>query len=75
MAFEVASIRLAKPGTFRPPNIALNIDDTPAPPGGRFFADFPLLAYIEFAYKIMPTHEQEAEILAICPSGSRPTSL
>ena len=67
MSFEVASIRLAKPGTFTPPNFALNIDDTSIPPGGRFLADFPLESYIEFAYKIMPAREQESAMLAGLP--------
>lgn len=64
MSFEVASIKLSQPGTFTPPNFALNIDDTSIPRGGRFFADFPLEVYIEFAYKIMPAQEQEAAMLA-----------
>jgi bla regulator protein blaR1 len=59
MEFEVASIKLGEPGKFMPPNIAMNIDDTPIPPGGRFSADFPLGTYIEFAYKIMLTHEEQ----------------
>jgi hypothetical protein len=67
MAFEVASIRVAKPGTFTPPNFALNIDDTSIPPGGRFLADFPLESYIEFAYTIMPAREQEPAMLAGLP--------
>lgn len=67
MEFEVASVRPGDPGKFMRPNIALNIDDTPVPPGGRFSADFPLLVYIEFAYKIMPTHEQEEIMVAHLP--------
>jgi uncharacterized protein (TIGR03435 family) len=58
-SFEVASIRPAGSSPFRPPNFALNIDDTSIPPGGRFFADFPLETYVEFAYKIMPTRQQQ----------------
>jgi bla regulator protein blaR1 len=71
LAFEVASIHLAKPGTFTPPRFALNIDDSSIPPGGRFFADFPLEAYIEFAYKIMPTPEQQDAMLAGLPNWVR----
>jgi len=59
MEFEVASIRLGETEKFASPTFALNIDDTPIPPGGRFFADFSLETYIEFAYKIMPTHEEQ----------------
>jgi uncharacterized protein (TIGR03435 family) len=65
--FEVASIRLAKPDTFLRPNMVLNSEDTPVPLGGRFIADFPLEIYIEFAYKIMPTHEQEDAMFAHLP--------
>ena len=67
MAFEVASLRLGEPGTFLRPNMALNNEDTPVPPGGRLFADFPIQIYIEFAYKIMPTHEQEEAMLVHLP--------
>lgn len=68
MEFEVASIRRSEPGAFFRPSMALNDEDTPVPPGGRFFADFPLEIYIEFAYKIMPTHEQEDAMLAHLPN-------
>lgn len=34
MEFHVASIKLGEQGKFTSPNIALNIDDTPIPPGG-----------------------------------------
>jgi bla regulator protein blaR1 len=71
MEFEVASIRLAGPGPFRPPSFALNIDDDSIPPGGRFFADFPLEVYIEFAYKIMLTRQQKDAMLARLPEWSR----
>jgi bla regulator protein blaR1 len=65
--FEVASIHLSEPGSFVHPNMALNNEDTPVPPGGEFIADFPLQIFIEFAYKIMPTHEQEEAMLAHLP--------
>ena len=52
MRFEVASIRLENAGTFTPPNLDLSKNDTSIPPGGRLVADFPLVKYIEFAYKI-----------------------
>jgi uncharacterized protein (TIGR03435 family) len=67
MEFEVASIHLGEPGTFMHPNIVLNNEDTPVPPGGQFAADFPLQIFIEFAYKIAPTHEQEEAMLAHLP--------
>ena len=67
MEFEVASIRLGEAGKFLPPNIALNIDDTPIPAGGRFTADFPLPVYIEFAYKLMLTREERDAVLAHLP--------
>jgi uncharacterized protein (TIGR03435 family) len=65
--FAVASIRRSEPGTFLRPNMVLNNEDTPVPPGGRFSGDFPLEIYIEFAYKIMPTREQEDAMLAHLP--------
>jgi bla regulator protein blaR1 len=67
MEFEVASIHLSEPGTFVHPNMVLNNEDTPVPAGGHFIADFPLQIFIEFAYKIMPTHEQEEAMLAHLP--------
>jgi bla regulator protein blaR1 len=70
MSFEVASIRQSKPGTFRPPNFALDNGDVYTPfgdPGGRFTADFPLSVYIEFAYKLWLTPEQTDSMLASLP--------
>ena len=49
MAFDVASVRLAK--SPRLPVFPLNNGDA-KPPGGRFFASFSLSAYITFAYKV-----------------------
>jgi hypothetical protein len=51
MAFEVASVNLAKPGTFTLPTFWLGLDDA-KPPGGRFSGSFRLAAYISFAYKL-----------------------
>jgi uncharacterized protein (TIGR03435 family) len=65
--FDVASIHRSEPGSFLRPNIVLNAEDTPVPPGGLFVADFPLQIFIEFAWKIMPTHEQEDAMLAHLP--------
>jgi uncharacterized protein (TIGR03435 family) len=67
MEFEVASIRLSEPGNYVRPNMALNSEDTPVQPGGLFVADFPLEIFIEFAYKIMPTREQEEAMVAHLP--------
>jgi bla regulator protein blaR1 len=51
MAFEVASIKLAKPGTFTPPTFFLDRGDA-KPRGGRFSGSWPLADYIWFAYKL-----------------------
>ena len=67
MAFEVVSIHLEKPGNFRGPLFALSPDDSYVPTGGRFFADFPLSVYIEFAYKIWLTEEQRSALLGHLP--------
>ena len=69
--FELASIHLAEPGNYLRPNLALNSEDTPVPPGGLFVADFPLEIFIEFAYKIMPTREQEEAMDAHLPKWVR----
>lgn len=67
MEFEVASIHLADPGRFTPPNFALDVGNGPVPPGGRFRADFPLEVYIAFAYKLWLTSEQIDTMLAHLP--------
>ena len=54
MAFEVASVKLAKagtPGTFVPTFSWLDRGDA-KPPGGRLSASFSLGRYIFFAYKL-----------------------
>jgi uncharacterized protein (TIGR03435 family) len=53
MAFEVASVWLAKPGTFTPQRFFLDNGDA-KPSGGRFSASFSLPLYIFFAYKLAP---------------------
>ena len=68
MQFEVASIRLSKPGTFTPPSFALSADDWFREPNGSFHADFPLAVYINFAYKQWLTGEQERTMLAGLPA-------
>ena len=66
MEFEVASVRLDK-GPFQPPSFALSADDWFREPNGRFHADFSLTTYIEFAYKVWPTREEERVMLAGLP--------
>ena len=50
MAFEVASIKPSKPGTFIPPNFPLDAGDAYSRTGGRFSGDFQLATYIKFAW-------------------------
>lgn len=50
-AFEVASVKPAKPGTFIQPSFFLDAGDA-KPPGGRFRAGLPLGWYISFAWKL-----------------------
>ena len=66
MRFEVASIRLDM-GPFRTPSFALSSDDWFRDPNGRFHADFSVVTYIEFAYKLWLTGEQRRVMLAGAP--------
>ena len=61
MAFEVASVKLAKPGTFTMPTFFLTRDDA-KPPGGRFSGSWPLAGYIWFAYKLEPFQDVRAQL-------------
>lgn len=61
-AFEVASVKLDA-GPFRPPNFPLDNGNS-FTPGSRFSADFPLLTYIQFAYKVRFSQQQRESILA-----------
>jgi bla regulator protein blaR1 len=67
MAFEVASVKL-NPGPFRPPNFPLDPGDAYRPVGGRFYADFPLMTYITFAYKLSPSPDQRQAMIAHLPN-------
>ena len=67
MKFEVASIREDK-GTFEPPSFALSADDWFTDPNGRFHADFPVVAYIMFAYKLWVPEEELDVMLAHAPA-------
>jgi uncharacterized protein (TIGR03435 family) len=58
MAFEVISVKLSKPDSFRPPNFPLDPGDLFPDVHGRFSANFDLLSYISFAYKIRLTNSQ-----------------
>lgn len=51
MAFDVASVKPARPDDFRLPNFLLDRGEW-KPPGGRFRASLPLGWYISFAYKL-----------------------
>jgi bla regulator protein blaR1 len=66
-AFEVATIKPADPQHPIQPNIGLNAENDPAPPGGYFVARGRLLHFIEFAYKVMPAKDQEQAMVASLP--------
>lgn len=70
MAFEVASIREDK-GPFKPPSFALSSDEWFRDPHGRFHADFKLPVYIEFAYKLWLTGDEERAMVADLPDWVR----
>lgn len=70
MAFEVASIREDK-GPFKPPSFALSSDDWFRDPHGRFHADFKLPVYLEFAYKLWLTGDEERAMVANLPDWVR----
>lgn len=57
MAFSVASVK-RDTGGFRSPNFPLDASDAFRPVGGRFSANFALMQYITFAYKLSLTTEQ-----------------
>lgn len=69
LSFDVASIRLTKPDSLKPPNFPLDASDTfgSLDPQGRFTADFPLEVFIEFAYKLRLSREQRSSMLAPLP--------
>jgi uncharacterized protein (TIGR03435 family) len=68
--FDVVSVRLDK-GELKPPSFALSADDWFRDPHGRFHADFSVSVYLEFAYKIWPTGEEENAMLAGLPAWVR----
>ena len=66
MAFEVASVREDK-GEFKVPSFPLSPDEAFQDPNGRFHADFALPTYIQFAYKVSLTGEEQEAMLANLP--------
>jgi len=66
MAFEVASVKLDK-GEFASPSFPMNKTDATRPLNGRFHADFPVWTYIQFAYKIILSEDQQKDALAHAP--------
>jgi uncharacterized protein (TIGR03435 family) len=67
MAFQVASIKLSTPETFRYPPFPLDAGNAFTQTGGLFTATFPVLAFIDFAYKITPAPEQRQAMLVHLP--------
>lgn len=67
LSFEVASIRPSEPGKFTPPTFPLSADNSFGPNTGIFSADFPLIVYIEFAYKLWLTRAERDAMLAQRP--------
>lgn len=65
MQFEVAAIHPAK--EFSLPLFPISPDDSYRPTGGRFLATFPLPVYIEFAYKMWLTPEEQDSMLGNLP--------
>ena len=68
--FEVASVRQDN-GPFQLPSFALSDDDWFRDPSGRFHADFGLPIYIQFAYKLHLTGEEQKAVLAKLPDWVR----
>jgi len=67
LEFEVASVRASEPGSSHGGNMSMNAGDYLAPTGGLFTANFPLVVYIAFAYKLSLDHEQEKLLLDSLP--------
>jgi uncharacterized protein (TIGR03435 family) len=74
MAFEVASVKLLKPGTIGR-DLSFPLDPGPGckhprtgeSPHGRFLAAFPVSDFIVFAYKLMLSPDQRQAMLAHLP--------
>jgi uncharacterized protein (TIGR03435 family) len=65
--FEVASVR-PDDGPWRAPSFDISPDDSFSDPHGRFHADFWLLAYIDFAYKLWASPEEHRLMMAGLPA-------
>ncbi len=71
LSFDVASIRPTPPGQFTRPSFPLGPDGSYHPTGGEFSAVFPLSVYIQFAYKLWLTPEQQEALLAKFPAWTK----
>ena len=68
MEFEVASIRLIKNGVFPPSIFPISNDDSyTAGPNDSFIAGYALVTYIQFAYKLRLSPDQQEALLAAVP--------
>lgn len=67
MEFEVASVRRDMSDANTPPNFAITSDDGAGPSSNLFTADFPLMIYVEFAYKLWLTPGQRETLLSELP--------
>jgi uncharacterized protein (TIGR03435 family) len=67
MAFDVASIKLAPPGTRQRSNIPLDYLDHYDPTGGLYSADASVEEYVEFAYKVFLAPEEKQALLGAIP--------
>lgn len=67
--FEVASIRLSEPGKEIGGNFPLSADNSYARTGGLMSADFPLVVYIQFAYKLWLTRPQTRALMDQLPKA------
>jgi uncharacterized protein (TIGR03435 family) len=67
MRFETASIHKDTSGDFKKPSFALSADDGWSPSDGAFYADFPLIVYLQFAYKLWFTPEETRPLYASLP--------
>jgi uncharacterized protein (TIGR03435 family) len=64
-SFDAASVKLDT-GEFRPPSFPLD-NGNAFNPGGHFSADFGVIAYVQFAYKIRFTQQQMGAMQASLP--------
>jgi uncharacterized protein (TIGR03435 family) len=64
-SFDAASVKLDA-GEFRPPSFPLD-NGNAFKPGGHFSADFGVITYVQFAYKIHFTQQQMRAMLASLP--------